>query len=395
MKSRVEMTGRHARPPLARGRLLAAALGLLCCPWDGLAQTDPPSDQIVSNSPQSGRVTIEKIVQAWGTRQQRARSFRFQWIETRTDMKGSVSGIALDAPLEPSQDTTFESKLLLVVDGRKSSFTYDGKMWGPGVDNLTPRKYTSVYDGTESSEFKAAVSKEQFPRGALFGSRPNTQLKTVHCSPPVWFYRPLDIGMGGFDQERLVLTGEAGTIAGQDCIVLAERSGGFDDIYGWRLWLDPSEGFAIRRAVRMRQGRVAWQFDVAYGEMNDESIPTRWTLVRMGNNRIESQLECRVVDFALNMTVPAAIFKIEFPPGTRVADLRRGTEQEYIVREDGPPRAILPADRGASYEQLVESEPGMAHAQPAPSEKRYAVWTAVGGGLLLLAACFMWWKASH
>lgn len=326
MKFRMKMTDRHARPQLVGRCLLAAVFGLLCCPREGLAQAEPTSSQGVSNAARSPPVTIDQIVQAWRTRQQRARSFRFEWIETRTDMKGGAMGPEPNAPLNPTKDTTFESKCLLVVDGRKSNYTYDGYIWGPEVDELLIRKYTCVYDGTESKDFLAAASDKYHPQGILFGAKPNFQLPTPPLRPPVWFYRSLDVELGGFDQARLTVTGDTGSIAGQDCNIVVQRSGGAGNAYETKLWLDPSQGFAVRRAVTMYAGRVTTsRLDISYGAKAGEWVPVRWVYVRTPNGEVRNQLDCRVTEFALNPEIPATTFEIDYPPGTWVTDQRGET----------------------------------------------------------------------
>jgi hypothetical protein len=69
----------------------------------------------------------------------------------------------------------------------------------------------------------------------------------------------------------------------------------------------------------------------------------------------------------INPTIEIAEFRPEFPPGTMVRDDRHNARQgnaphEYLVREDGAKRAILPAERSrnAKYEDLASTEPGRA-----------------------------------
>src|SRR5262249_44944962 len=63
----------------------------------------------------------------------------------------------------------------------------------------------------------------------------------------------------------------------------------------------------------------------------------------------------------INTPIEGSTFDLEFPLGTRVSDRSNpNAPREYILKDDGRKRPILRDDIGATYQQMIQSEPGEA-----------------------------------
>jgi hypothetical protein len=59
-----------------------------------------------------------------------------------------------------------------------------------------------------------------------------------------------------------------------------------------------------------------------------------------------------------NVDIGPVSFTIAFPPGSRMSDER--SREEWIIKANGEKRPILRGDIGATYEQMINSDPGEA-----------------------------------
>lgn len=344
-------------------------------------------------------VTVQKVIAAWQKREQGIRSAKIEWTETRTDFRHGYFYIRTKE-YWPENDTTYEGTLSVIIGGRRARVSHRGTVWSSldGSRHLAPRDYTTTFNGEVSKEFHAATQKDigDYPRGTIRAEKENFWMTTSHVLPISWFCRPLDPHMGGFDRDRLAVTGDTGVIDGRSCAIIGVKRGEFGP-YEWKLWLDPAANFVIRRAYRFnRDGTLENQFDLSYAANGQSTIAVKeWKHLNFWGEKLQTEMVCRITQWTINPPVADEDFEIVFPPGTWVTDLRggnlrRGKEKQFIVHEKTPDRVLLESDIGASYEQLLNSEPGKAHTVP-PNGSRRSTWYhwTIGAGVLVLAfVCF-------
>jgi hypothetical protein len=82
------------------------------------------------------------------------------------------------------------------------------------------------------------------------------------------------------------------------------------------------------------------------------------------NSELRQAYRIGITDLKINESIPIERFDIPFPPGTWVRDTRSNTQ--YITLEGGGERVITADEllRGATYSQIVSSEPGKAGLPP-------------------------------
>jgi hypothetical protein len=135
---------------------------------------------------------------------------------------------------------------------------------------------------------------------------------------------------------------------------------------------------------------VSSRIDIRYkADARAGWVPEGWDVFEFyPAGQLSETWRARMADYEINPTVASSEFVLEFPPGTRAIDMRDLNDvKEYIVREGGRKRMILREDLGASYEQLLNSDPGEAHGRrrstSLPWHVIVPVGIAVGAGALL------------
>src|SRR5262249_34976196 len=89
----------------------------------------------------------------------------------------------------------------------------------------------------------------------------------------------------------------------------------------------------------------------------------------------------------INSRIGAEEFEVRIPTGALV--YQEEPQQQFIQRADGSRRVITPEERGATYEQYLNSESGEA-LKAKPTFWRWASW--VSAALLCLLASVLLWR---
>jgi len=279
-------------------------------------------------------IDVEHLLEVWKARQDKCKTYRLEWRETRLDAAGSLSvpGIAQTAPPE---DTEFSSDCTLIVDSARSIFRFDGKGWYGRYDppgqlrvhkwTLAERKYTAVFDGVDAKNLTLRVPGMSEPHGEIRLQKLNPELRNGTIQAVQWFFRPLQREMGGFDPDGIRVLDERETIDGCECIaVLASKRK--DDMNSvWRLWIDPKADYVIRRGA-MEAGTFTnptTKTDISYKPDTDLGwVPEKWTRTFWAGNKISMKVTHRMTRHQVGGKVADDDFRVEFPAGTQVRDFR-------------------------------------------------------------------------
>jgi hypothetical protein len=120
-------------------------------------------------------------------------------------------------------------------------------------------------------------------------------------------------------------------------------------------------------------------------------VPTSWKYVLMDPTKAYDQIarsfHSTVTAWEVNIPIDPSEFELAFPVGTRVSEPNSPTP-EYIVTKDGKKRIIPPEDIGATYEQLLNSEPGYAMQPRRDGFVTYAIAIAIA--LVLILGTMIW-----
>lgn len=350
-------------------------------------------------------ITVEAIRQAWQARQDRVRTARITWKEQLTEPKGSISSsmprivrqrLKLEeSAIIPPKDSTVDFSMSLDLDGNKVRYSYEGMEWSHKIKGYRPVKYVSVFDGEGAKDlYPEGNGDVNWPQGIIRQKATNFRdAQLFRLRPPLLAFRGLDPALRPFDIGSMVITSRRAMIGGQASVVLERRFPGMNSTI--RLWLDPAREYMIIRHLIIERGQSSNQIDIHYRASAEAGwVPDAWTIVNnMPSGNILDTWRAAVVTAELNNSVDPHLFALEFPPGARVRDLQ--DMKDWVIKLNGKKRNILPEDIGASYEQMINSEPGEALG---PRKNQFILtWpgflTMVIGALCL--GIFIWRRLSQ
>jgi hypothetical protein len=334
--------------------------------------------------PRPGAATVLK---AWRARQNATRTLRVRWTEQITYAKGAIPNPLNPKDPVPPQTTTVESHNELALSGDKLRFATDGPQWNHEHGDFFPQKYLSTFDGQ--------VSKSYYAPGMSHGSgfikkeKRDENANSFYLLPLLITFRGVHASTGDFNPKDYVLTDKRGVVGGRTCVLFEEapavreqrrRNSRSDASASW--WLDPERDFVVLRYVETEGPRPVLQFTCSYRPLPEGGwVPTGWSTVALAEDgSVRQASQCTVTHLVTNVRLDAGEFVIDFPPDTQVSDLRSGAE--YLVRPGGQPRLITPAEAGATYDQLLQTESGMALRPP-----RSAWWRWLARANLAVLAC--------
>lgn len=348
-----------------------------------------------------GAVTIETIVKAWKEREEQVRSARFVWTEKETITRGFVTKLVGSLPMSerrlrdmgispgsvvPPEDTTYDVPSSLCLDGSKISYSRDAQQWSAKERAFVVQPSLAVFDG--------ALGKTLASKGTTYMPFPQAQIRsgpppvsTLSLSPLITAFRPFHNKLRIVDIQSMILTSRRATIMGRPCMELEQRSGSSVQ----RIWVDPSRNYNLACYIVMDNERMRSKVDVEYRKGDGGRwLPEKWDVQMLDlGGKLETAARGKLTKHEINVSVDPGEFDIEFPPGTRVHDVRNPKSPvDYIVKEGTKKRMILPEERGVTYEKLIDSEPGSTGGNKKSSFLTSPVGIAtivliVAGGMLL------------
>ncbi len=343
--------------------------------------------------------TEEMIGKAWQARQERVRSARFIWIGTQTDPQGTISNfwkradpnIRKDPNFKeviPPRDTTLPYNGSVAFDGNRLRYSYTSAKWSQKTGSYQPYSYLSVFNGTVCKVLDRYGEKDDkpWPQGSVRAEKRHIDAIVALLQPILMSFRSRTPGMHGFKLEGMRLTGRKAIINKRSCLELHQviLRGGVES----QLWVDPARDFVFVRYLHLKKGITTTQVDVTY-ELGREKfwIPKVWAIIfAEANGALRRSYRVRVTEYEINLPVDPASFDLEFPRGTVVYDFKQ--DLQYVVRPDGGGKRMVPrSDIGATYEQILNSEPGQAF-KSTRSPERSCNWPAIVGAILA-ASCLL------
>jgi hypothetical protein len=257
------------------------------------------------------------VLKAWESRQESFKSVRVAWTEERTDRKGSMRGAA------PPEDSTLRSKCTLLVSGDRTCYSFFGKVWArwPDRAEVVTRKYKSTFDGETFTSLRAPIGAEQGPQ-VVTDRRPNRDVKSLEMRSLAWYFWPLRPTCGGLARDDLALSERTEELEGEVLAVLEERSTSRPGRGNWwEFWIEPSEGFLIRRARAHNPVGVYCQFDIDYkADADGVRHPCGWKMLDFDDGKMVRSRVCDMSEIVVNPPVTDADFKIESPKGETSED---------------------------------------------------------------------------
>lgn len=174
-------------------------------------------------------------------------------------------------------------------------------------------------------------------------------------------FRPFvpDLCSDKFSKARL--TGSRSLIGGRSCLDLEYR----DSNSVRRVSVDPARNYVVVRVIDLQGERALGSVSIDYRP--DASlgwVPSAWNITDLNTKTgtLRYSRQGTVTSCEINPTVAPTEFVVDFPPGTLVYD--RSDKSDYMIREGGRKRKILPEEVTLTYDQLLKSDTGEAHWNP-------------------------------
>jgi hypothetical protein len=268
----------------------------------------------------------------------------------------------------PPQDVTYDVPVSLKLDGKRMCFAYRDREWDGNKE--VDRDYVCTYDGrTSLMHFRSGATP--YPTATIFKVKQNNDASFIYLRPAMVALRPLDPEMGGAAVQDLRLSGRQGKVGGESCWIVEnvrDLANTRNPRESW--WVSTTPEHVVRRITIDRGDAPMFRADVSYEKDGQGQYrPSQWSisLYSFAGGPPET-LSASVRRFEINERIPIEEFQVELPVGTLVYD--RGTKERYLVKPGGKKRLIQPHERGATYEQLQQSESGEAFGERGSKPQR-------------------------
>jgi hypothetical protein len=365
--------------------LVIALLGFALSPSRALGQAPP---------------ALGSILEDWKQRQDRFHALSFSWTSRSTFAKGSLPGkrrAASSAPGEaplkptPAEDVTHTQQMSLKVKADWIHYVRQGPEWVSDFEKFLTKRYESSFDGSNSRAFYEKSSEDPAVHhiGFVNIDKKSQDITNYEIWPILFHYRPLHPIVGRFAKANWEIVQNGAVLRGRNCTLLKLTNDNNEEL----CWVDAERQSSILRHVAKTSGYVI-QTDVDYRKDERHGwAPSGWSLQNLSPNmqKIEFSSAVRVTDSALNEPIKDEDFRLIFPAGTEVNDAP--AKQYYLVKPDESKRIITREEqlRGATYEDYLKTESGMA-LLPQPSWWRPWVIRSALIALVLVAGYAIWRK---
>jgi hypothetical protein len=309
---------------MRRSIALSLAIPVVASAWLALVADDKPEDPAVA---------------AARKRQEAIKTLDVKFKHTESYTKGAVSDASRSNPNPPvpvpAEDMSVESMNRIVIDGEKIRVEENHPGWYDRGKRTYKQTKIYTYDGDAAymlfrSDYGGRPSAQGGIEEAFLGRDVHfiplyvsvRGLSTIFSSPTTAQLQPSQttekIGDDLCEQYIVPTKGEAPT----------------------RFWLDPKRDYCIRC---IRSGNEAQSHSV-YNIQNTHYekygwLPKSWSHQEHSwKGKLLATHTFEIQEMKINEPVPADLFKIEFPPGSRVADNRNDKHKEYIMESDGSMR---------------------------------------------------------
>ena len=243
---------------------------------------------------QNETATLDAIFRAWQQRQDRTRSFAFEWEQT-----------------ERSESGTITQRGELQVDGNRFNYQYTRD-----DDDIVSMR--EVFDGHNSQTLSHFARGS--PHGLIEAGTDEGSSRNVDLIPMFFAYRAMEPTISGIVAHDCLLSRSRGMIGTRECIIIEQSwNAPIVDEY----WLDPGRQYHLMRCVSRIEGKERIREDVEYAyDTNGDWIPTSWRMVWIDEDgSVILSKDYEVLRYSLNEPVASDRFELSFPTGTRIDDL--------------------------------------------------------------------------
>jgi hypothetical protein len=308
--------------------------------WTCLLFFPRPSPAETPAKPQkpTDEETLKRILANWRARQDRTRSFHFEW-NTRLVQKNRrrTSVQNLHRALWVAGNDRFRFERALVGEGQNR--------W----DHHT--RDQRACDGSTNYVLEWLRGPSDPPQGAIRPAKGTPDLDNFECEAIFRALRPLDSPDAWQDAKYHTwhdatyhVVTQSAIVDGLHCVKLERTFRRMTE----SCWVDPNRDDLVVLCERTFRG-IGSSIAISYHASPQFGwTPEHWTW-RDQSGRDQSgsvELQCDATTSSVNERLPAKVFQINLPPGALVFDL--AARKQYLIAVDGSRAAAPPFDSVSS-----------------------------------------------
>jgi thiol-disulfide isomerase/thioredoxin len=337
--------------------------------------------------PETKSPTLARVFAAWKAREDRVKSFHFNWEYRVTLPKGFAF------PEAPIIGGLKAVGVTIKSDGVHHTLPTSA-FWGEGADRFRDdfslvvckgpndwkpiERYSDTINGAKHARLKTPIGSEAPPQAAVWNEVQPEKARDqqVDARPNDWApvmlaFRPFDRAFG-WKRDRCRLVSEEELVGETRCIVIQ-----MDELSkSERCWVEPARDYAIVRWEKrpLRLPKVAITIDYQDDKLHGW-IPIRWTRhLRGATPDATGTAEAVVIRYAVNESLPKETFNPVFPPGTSVAELA----VDPLVPRDAAGKKPQKPRREPVYDPFAEPLKDLEAALKAAKEQNKRVLVDFG-----------------
>lgn len=301
-------------------------------------------------------------------------------------VKGGLSALSGNALARsgtttiPNEDVTVVSENRWVLDGNKYRFENNHPMWNMMRGEMSTMKNLSVSDGEISKTLHTDDRETSFrPWGVIHADLTSEGIQHALAAPLAIHFRGNDKSLSFFSVKELKLQANNVPVNGVKCDEYRLQTGSTSS---YSFYFDPARDYILRKLRKMRQGKVAEQYDVEFSATGSDATPSRWTYTRFGaDGKTLSTSIINVTEIRAAIPDRDSAFQITFPTDCRVHDQQHGSKQ-YRVNDQGE---LVELDlNGKPIESIRSDQDGI------PASPNLHRWIAIGLALAALGYVADW-----
>ena len=339
---------------------------------------------------------VSDVLDHWEKVSSNNESVVVTWTEQRIYSSGSLANLTSNEKFPKTKTTKKVQHYLALKTPVFFKYGRVGPAWKPDLGTFVEQKYVNVFDGAVSKCFFEYKQNENGYHNGFMDDWPS-DWDNYHLLPILLYLRASNPYFSPIHSGDYVVASKRQVVNGSDCLVLKPESGdqnSFEYVY----YVDPQQGFAIKRFEKRGLGRVLWSTDCEYEDRQGRFFPTSWktTTYSSTNSEISEQHISKVerCDF---QTIDQADFDYEFPIDTVVTD-RTGDYAKsplvFIKQENGK-RVLTGEERrnGIKFKERQDTETGEVVGE-VPQQRYLGIWlsAAVAGILFLIVGTLIYIK---
>jgi hypothetical protein len=293
--------------------------------------------------------TMEDILKAWKSRQDRARSLRFELKREVTIPKGSYTAkLAMlnrkgKAPFEPPTDMTATGTATIRIMNDFQRIDTEKPCWDPYDNIVQIRRSVETSDGKTRNSISPSMKSGERHTASVISVGKNVQSANFVGFYPIFnSYRAFHNGSAAFFEQFEIVPGRVqiknrNTVA----IELVNRQSKTRET----LHLDPDREYIVLRRIIYENEVPSWQLDVDYiADKTAGQVPQRWDYY-LRDKVTKECLECEritVTSYEFDGVMQEEDFIFKPAVGTRIIDTRTKAETQSIVQDDGSQGRSIP-----------------------------------------------------